>query len=233
METQTKILLGFILIIFLSLAQVTTGLIMQLGIMDNARQVTEVESPLEFMAREIVIHDSMLTGKTRSALIYAYAGDYEMVYESKAKYDVIAEELDYLLGRDIRILLRQSRRSEDLMVNAVLALDEIERINRELVELERKAFEAILEEDFDTAFDLIAGEEYNTYKDEFYRNYKEFADIEHQVTTEKRSDVFRIAERLIIIDFLIAIFITFAVIATLFVIRSFITKLKEKYAKKK
>jgi hypothetical protein len=228
MKIQTKILVGFLLIIFFSFVSVAIGIVLQTHVLDRARQVQEVETPLEFMARDILILDSMLTNEVQISLLYAQNDEFNKFYASKARYEYLTMEMDYLLSRDIRLLLRQSQRSEELAYKAITALDEIERTNKVLADMETKAFNAMIEKDFQTAYEIIAGNEYKSHKNDIYNNYNEFAGIEAEITASKRAYIFRVAQRLIMVDFAIGLAIAFIIIVTLFVVRSFLIKIKEK-----
>ena len=224
MKINTKILIGFLSIIVLIFAQVVITYKLQSDILDGILQVKNVEVPLEIMSEQMTGYDAILTGQAHTALLHAQKGDYEGVQYHKARYDAIKTKLDDLLKKDARILLRQSKRPQEVKDKIDGILRELDRLNLLSIDLETRAFAAIEKKDVDTAYSLIVGGDYHKYKDELYQNYKAWADTEYEISLGFQNNILGESQQIIYLNLGISIITIIMTIITMLVLRSFFAR---------
>jgi PAS domain S-box-containing protein len=222
MKSNTKILIGFLSIIILIFAQGIIAYKLQSDILENTNQIQNIEAPLELMVEQVIGYDAILTENAHISLLHSMKSETEDIGEHKEKYDEIGIKLDDLLKRDARILLQQSKRSQEVKDEVNGYLKELDRLNLLLVGLETRAFEAIEKNDTETAYSLIVGGDYENYKNELYQNYKAWADIEHEMTLSIQKDILKESQQISYLCFGISILIMITVILTMLMILSFI-----------
>jgi PAS domain S-box-containing protein len=222
MKSNTKVLIGFLLVIILILAQGVIAYKLQGDIIDNTNQIRNIEAPLELMSEQVIGYDAMLTEQIHVTLLHALKGKYTDIKEHKEKYDEIETKLDDVLKRDAAILLQQSKRSQEIKNQVGGYLKTLDELNIKLAELERGAFESIEKNDTETAYSLVVGEDYNNYKNEFYQNYRDWADAEHEVTLNMNKKIIKESQQISSLCFGISILVIITVILTMLMIRSFI-----------
>ena len=222
MKNNTKILIGFLLVIVFILIQMGITFRLQNNFYDNTLQIKEVEAPLNLMVEQMRSYDAILTEEAHVSLLHAQKGDYDEIDEHKLKYDEIGPKLDTLLKRDARILLGKSKRTRVQKDEVNNYLNELDRINLALVDLETRAFSAMEKKDTETAYSLIVGEEYPKYKEEFYQDYLGWANIEHETTHDIRNNILKNSQEIIYLNLGISIGILIIIILTMLMIHSFI-----------
>jgi hypothetical protein len=222
-----KILAGFCTLIFLVIVQIVAIHSLQSNLYDNTLQLKEVEIPLETLARSVIGYDAILTGEAHYSLLYAINGSYELGLEHKARYDRIGFEFDNLLKKEAKHLLEQSIRTREAKEQALVYLDELNKLNMALVDLETKAFDAIEKKDIETATSLLTGKEYRENKKEFYQNYLGWTELEQDISELITNKILKNSQTIIYLSLGISIGILIMIILTILILISFI-KIKEK-----
>jgi len=226
MKHNTKILIGFLSIVILIIAQAVIAYKLQGDIFENTKQIQNVEAPLETMSEQVIGYDGILTAEAYAIVLHAQKGDLAEIKEYRAKYDKTGIKLDELLKKDAKILITQSKRSQEEKDKTLGYIKNLDELNLKLVDLETRAFDAIDKKDIDTAYSLVVGEDYHRYKQELYQEYRAWADTEHEQTLTIRSNILKESQQIIYFNLGISIGIMIMIIMTMFVIRSFV---KEKY----
>jgi len=233
MKTSTKIIVGFVLIILLSLVQVGVEYSLQSNIIENTRQIKDVEAPLEVLVEQGVGYDALLTGEVYVALLEAQDGNYETLPQHKERYDMINEKLDAILQRDVPLLFAQSRRSQELKDQTVQYLVAMDATNQQLVDLEILAFAAMERKDVATAQSLVVDGEYDVLKAELRDTYLEWSALEHVATEDVRQEIMDDSTWMMRLNLLFSLGEILVLLATLFVIRSFVLEAQGTGAKKR
>ena len=227
MKTNTKILGGFCILMILVVVQISVTHKLQKELYDNTLLLKEVEIPLELSSEQVIRYDAILTGEAHASLLYAINGKYNLIAEHKSRYTKTGIELDNLLKKDARAMLELSKRTREQKEKTLYYLSEIDRINIALVDLETKAFEAIEKRDVETANSLLTGTAYLNLKDEFYHNYLDWAEQEHEISLLYQGESLKNSQLIIYLNLGISIGILIIIILTMLVLGSFI-KNKEK-----
>jgi len=232
MKSNTKILIGFLLIILLILVQMSITYKLQNNFYDNTRLIKEVEAPLETMSEQVMGYNGILTAEACAIVLHAQKGDFAEIKEHRARYDEIGIKLDELLKKDAKILITQSKRSQEEKDKTLGYIKNLDELNLKLVDLETRAFDAIDKKDIDTAYSLVVGEDYHRYKQELYQEYRAWADLEHKMTNDIRSNILKDSQQIIYFNLGISIGIMIMIIMTMFVIRSFVAARETAIVKK-
>ena len=85
--TNTKILIGFLSIIILIFAQVVITYRLQSDILDDTKQIKDVEAPLELLVQQGISYGSIATEQVHISVLHAQKGEYEDIGEHKATYN--------------------------------------------------------------------------------------------------------------------------------------------------
>jgi PAS domain S-box-containing protein len=224
MKTNTKILIGFLSVALLIIAQMAITHKLQSDFYDNTLLIKEVEAPLETMSEKVIGYDGILTAEAYAIVLHAQKGDLAEVREHRARYDEIGIKLDDLLKKDAKILIVQSKRSQEEKDKTFEYIKNLDELNLKLVDLETRAFEAIDKKDLDAAYSLVVGEDYHQYKQELYQEYRAWADSEHETTLIIRSSILKDSQQIIYFNLGISIGILIMTILTMLVIRSFVAE---------
>ena len=231
MKTNTKILVGFCILMILVVVQIGVTHKLQGELYDNTLLLKEVEIPLELSSERVIGYDAILTGEAYASLFHAINGDYaliaEHIAEHKSQYTKTGIELDNLLKKDARAMLELSKRTQEQKEKTLYYLSELDRINIALVDLETKAFEAIEKRDVETANSLLTGTAYLNLKKELYQNYLDWAEQEHEISLLYQGKSLKNSQLIIYLNLGISIGILIIIILTMLVLVSFI-KNKEK-----
>jgi len=222
MKHNTKILIGFLSIVILIIAQAVIAYKLQGDIFENTKQIQNVEAPLETMSEQVIGYDGILTAEAYAIVLHAQKGDLAEIKEHRAKYDKTGIKLDELLKKDAKILITQSKRSQEEKDKTLGYIKNLDELNLKLVDLETRAFDAIDKKDIDTAYSLVVGEDYHRYKQELYQEYRAWADTEHEQTLTIRSNILKESQQISYLCFGISIVILIMVILTMLIIRSFV-----------
>ena len=225
MKIHTRLLIGFILVIFLVLIQALTVNKLQNKLYRNVVLIDNIESPLDIMSEQVIGYDAMLTGQIHVALLHAQKGEYEKSAEHKAKYDEIGIKLDDLLKRDATILLNKSERTQEQKDETSMYLKKLDVVNLKLVDLETRAFEAIEKRDLETAYSLVVVGDYEKYKAELYQDYLSWAEIEQETTSGMHQEVLEESHQIVYLSLGISLGIMVMMIITMVMINSFVSKL--------
>jgi hypothetical protein len=167
-HANIKIIAGFLIIIVSSVIQMTVTYYLQGQILNDSRQIKDIEAPLDTISEKIIGYDAILTGHVQDALLHALRGQYDAVPEHKAAYDAVAVLLDDDLKINGRMLVGQSKRPADMKERVYGYLQKLDELNIKLVDLEAKAFAALEKKDADAAYGFVVGGEYDRYKKELY-----------------------------------------------------------------
>ncbi|MEI6058367.1 MAG: hypothetical protein WCP89_01210 [archaeon] len=222
MKHNTKILIGFLSVIILILIQMSITYKLQNNFYDNTLLIKEVEAPLETMSEQVIGYDGILTAEAYAIVLHAQKGDLAEVKTHRERYDEIGIKLDDLLKKDAKILIAQSKRSQEEKDKTLGYIKTLDELNLKLVDLETRAFDAIDKKDVDTAYSLVVGEDYQGYKQELYQEYRVWADSEHKITVDLRSNILKSSQQIIYLNLGISIGIMIMIIMTMLVIRSFV-----------
>jgi hypothetical protein len=229
MKVNAKILVAFLTVILLVLVQMFITYKLQNDLYENTLLIKEVEAPLHTLSEQVIGYDGILTGLVYDSLLDAQKGEYEEVKKHKEDYDEVGAKLDNLLKNDARILLGQSRRPKEVKDEVEIYLKILDEYNLKLVDLELKSFDSIEKKDLKTALLWVTGEEYHHYKDELYKNYRAWADLEHEMTVNTQNMILKDSQQIVFLNFGIAIGIMIMVIITMFTIRSFVSERNKVY----
>jgi len=221
MKTEKKILIGFLSIIILIFAQVAITHKLQSDILENTRQIQNVEAPLEVMVEQVIGYNAMLTGAAHAALLHAQKNELDKVKEYKTKYDEIGTKLDNILKHDAKMLLEQSERPQEIKNEIEVDLKRLDEVNLALVDLETRAFDAMQKGDIETAYSLIVCKTYQDYKEELSALYQNWAGIEKDLNFGLHRDIIKESQQIIYLNFGISIGIMIMIIMTMLIIRSF------------
>ncbi len=221
-KIETKILICFAFIILLIITRTVISYVMENRILDDTRQIKDVEAPLGTMSEQVIGYDAMLTGYARTATLDALAGNYSQTDAYETKYDEVGDKLDYLLNHSALALINESGRSEEIKIQVKNILSELNVVNLELVALEKGAFSAIRKKDPQTAYSLVMGQDYNKYKEVLRQDYQNWSAIELGETNSIRVHIINDAQQAIYVNFGIPIIVIIIIIVIMFFIRSFI-----------
>ncbi len=177
--------------------------------------------------------DALLTGEVYDALLEAQDGNYETLPQHKERYDMINEKLDAILQRDVPLLFAQSRRSQELKDQTVQYLVAMDATNQQLVDLEKRAFAAMERKDVVTAQSLVVGGEYDVLKAELRDTYLEWSALEHVATDDVRQEIMDDSTWMMRLNLLFSLGEILVLLATLFVIRSFVLEAQGTGVKKR
>jgi hypothetical protein len=231
MKTNTKILIGFLAIIILSLTQTALVHMFQQDISKEAEEIKNIQAPLEVMAEKAGGYGIMLTEEVHGALLHAQEGQWEDVEEHKIVYNQIVEQ-EKELRRDSRILLSQSTIHLETKSKIEEQLDIIDEFNPKMIELEQKGFQAIEQKDLESANSFLIGGNHKIYKAKLVDAYRNWADIQHQLALETSEDVFIDSKQIIYLTFVFSLIISILIIITLLIIRSFVIKTQKEKKKR-
>jgi hypothetical protein len=221
MKNNTKILVGFLSIIILVFLQLAFTYQLQSNILDNTRQIKDVEAPLEVMAEKGAGYSIILIEEVHGALLHAQQGEYSDVEEHKVVYDNLDLE-EKELRKNAKILLGQSKISTETKNQIEEQLKIIDEFNLKLIELERKGFEEIDKKELKTASLFLIGGNHKIYKNELFLAYSNWAKIQQELTLTTSNEILNDSEKITYLNLGISILIMITVIITLFIIRSFV-----------
>jgi PAS domain S-box-containing protein len=171
--------------------------------------------------------DGILTSEIYAVLLHAEKGDLAEIKEHKARYDEIGILLDELLKKDAKLLVVQSRRSQEEKDKTFVWLKNLDEINLKLVDLETRAFEEIEKNDTETAYSLVGGEDYHKYKLELYQSYRAWTENEHELTQSIRNSINRESQQTIYFNLVCSLVGILFLVIVIFMLHSFIVE-KEK-----
>ena len=229
MNRDHKILIGFSLILLLVILQGLTTYAMQNNIMEETRQIKDVESPLEVMAERGLGYRVMLIEEVDGAMLHALQGQHEDVEEHRLVYIWLVEKERGLL-QEARVILG---RSEIPLEEKTLIEDQLiilESLGPNMTLLELGGFEAIEKEEFELAYSLLIGRDHKIYKEKLFLAYQRWADIQHELTISRSNNLLVRSQQTIYLNLGLCLISILLIILTLWVIRSFIT---EKYLKER
>lgn len=220
---------GILIIIILVLTITTYSLNKTLE--KDAREIRDIEAPLEVMVEQVISYDALLTGNVHWALLHAEKEDLEEVKEHKQFYDDIGLKLDDLLKYEARGLIANSTRNLADKERVYSYLDEMDRVNLILVDLETRAFDAMERGDLESAYELVVTENYYNYKDELAEWYNLWAEEEAKTTEIYRQRVLKNARNVEIYNLYLGILFFIIAMIIPFLVNSYISipvrKLKE------
>jgi len=180
---------AFGILIVLLVVMVVISYTLNQQISTDQKYIREINSPLQIMVEQVIGYDAMLTGYAYASLLHAEKGDFEGFNEHKLEYDEVGVKLDTLLKIDAIDLINKSRRSQEDQDKTYGYINELNRINLELVDLETGAFDAMMNNDSAKAYSLVVGENYHTHKAELAEIYKKWADEELNVANIYRDRI--------------------------------------------
>jgi len=231
MKTNTKILLGFLLIIILIFVQAVITYKLQSVILNNTKQIQNVEAPLELLAAKGAESDAMKTSIMSAVIIFAQKGDYETGKVLKTNYyDTAVDELISSYGNhQVEILVAQSKRTKEQKVKTNELFNRLNENRFKISDLETQVFNAIDKKDLDTAASLITGEEYKKYKVEMIQDDKNWQALERGIASVVYSNIFNKSQQIIYFNSGVSILTIIMIITIILMIRSFVVEQYKKY----
>ena len=222
MKISTKIMFGFLAIIILVFFQLLVTQKLQNDILESTRQIRDVEAPLDTMSEQVIGWDGILTAEAYAIVLHEEKGNLAEIKEHRATYDEFGNKLDELLKKDAKLLIVQSRRSQEEKDKTLGYVETLDAVNIKLVDLETRAFEAIDNNDRETAYSLVTGEDYHKYKEGFYQNYKVWSENEHELTQSIRNSINRESQQIISINLVCSLVSILLLLIVIFMLHSFI-----------
>lgn len=228
-KTNIKIIVAFLSIIIIVLAQLAINHKMQSNILDNTRQLNDVEAPLGLLAESSRSFDAETTETLFSALLYSQKNDSASVEKYKSLYDQLEVEATAIIdNRTAYVLLGQSQRSQSEKDTTTALLDHIFSANTELTKIETLAWEAINNGDPATAYSLLISDNYKNYKTEAYNNIRAWISIESRTTSTIGSNILKDSQMVIYNNLMHTIIIILILFITLKIVHSFVLSVAPK-----
>ena len=227
LKITTKITILFVFVILLSFTQVVIIQKLQGNILDNTKQIQDVEAPLEILAEKGAGYDAMKTEIVCAALLFAQKGDYENAKMLKANYYDPAVDgiISNYSNHQVENLVTQSQRSQEQKVKTNEYFNRLNEDGVKISALETQAFEAIDKKDLNTAAAIVTGEEYGKYKIEMIQDARDWQDFERQVTLSVSSDVVKNSQKIIYLNLVLSLFGTLLFVGIALLMRSFLSQL--------
>ncbi|MBU1705045.1 MAG: transporter substrate-binding domain-containing protein [Nanoarchaeota archaeon] len=179
---RKKLLFSFGLIIILMAAMISATYLLNRYISQDIDRLKEVEKPLELKVEQIIGYDAILTGNAHNALLHAMKGNWTMMQRHDEIYAQADAALTRLLEVDTKELLEKSIRPKEIRDRVDAYRTRLDAVNMELVNFERKAFDAMDKKDPETAYNLLLSDQYRAYKEELSQLYKSWSDAEKEVS---------------------------------------------------
>ncbi|MCX6704037.1 MAG: PAS domain S-box protein [Candidatus Woesebacteria bacterium] len=229
MKVSTKILIGFLAIIFLVCFQLVVTQKLQNEILDSTRQIKDVEAPLEILAGKGEGFDTAKTLVVYAVLLNAQKGDYENIKTIKTNYyDLAVNTIISNYGNhQIENLVNQSERNKEQKVKTLELFHKLGETRDKVTALETQAFKAIDKKDLDTAYSLITGEEYARYKTEMQQSTIDWQALEKEISLTTRNAILKDSQQIIIFNLVCSLVGILFLLIVIFMLHSFIAE-KEK-----
>jgi len=228
MKISTKISISFLAIIILVFFQLLVTQKLQNDILESTRQIRDVEAPLDTMSEQVIGWDGILTAEAYAIVLHEEKGNLAEIKEHRATYDEFGNKLDELLKKDAKLLIVQSRRSQEEKDKTLGYVETLDAVNIKLVDLETRAFGAVEKNDAKTAYSLVVGEDYHTYKKELYQNYRSWADLEHEISLSVRNKILLESQKIIYFNLVCSLVGILFLIIVLSILRRFIFEMISK-----
>jgi signal transduction histidine kinase len=187
---RKKLNLAFGFLIFLLILVIGITYLLNQQISTDQKYIREIDAPLGLMVQQVIGYDAMLTGFVYDSLLEADNSNFDKVAEYRVKYDDVGTKLDNLLKIEAKNLIFKSRRSLEDKQKIYGYLEELDRINIALVNLETKAFNFMINGSLKEAKGFVLTKEYDDYK-------KQLADIYNKWATEEARIVDLYRERIL------------------------------------
>ncbi|MCX6781625.1 MAG: hypothetical protein NTW66_00665 [Candidatus Magasanikbacteria bacterium] len=230
MKNNTKILGGFIFLIFLIFINLSVNYSLQSKIINNVRHIKDVEDPLLQLALTTKNYDTETAGIIYSALLYAQKGDYESIKELKSSYDEMLGEMNIRIEKKAAIvLLGQSQRPQSVKDVTAVYLMNMVRAEIKTSGIEAQVWEALGKGDIDTAYSLAVGEEYRKYKNEIYLNIQNWIAVENEMALSIRKNILEDSQNLIYLNSELSVVTIVALFLVLIIIRAFVVEKNKLY----
>ena len=222
-----KILIGFSAIILLIFVQ--TGIIysLQKNIIGNTLQIKDIEDPLALTIQKGINYGTIASYQINHSMLHFQKGEYELIEGHKATYDAINMKLKDIFNKDLKILINQSARPQEVKDIMAAKLREIERLHNLIVDLANKSFTAMDKKETDLAYSLIMDGNYEKYQQEIQLIVKDLADIVDRDIFDIQNNIFKNSQRIIYYNLGISAGIIALIVLTMLILIFFI-KNKEK-----
>jgi len=229
MKVSTKILISFLAIIFLVIFQLIVTQKLQDGILDNTKQIQNIENPLEILAGKGAGFDTAKTLVVYAILLNAQKGDYENMYTIKTNYyDLAVNAIISNYGNhQVENLVNQSKRNKEQKVKTLELFHKLGETRDKVTALETQAFNAIDKKDLDTAYSLITGEEYARYKTEMQQSTIDWQAFEKEISLTTYNAILNGSQQIIYFNLACSLVGLFFLLTVIFMLHSFIVE-KEK-----
>ncbi len=214
---------SFAILIFLILVMTYFSYSFNVVIWNTASDIKNIEAPLGIMVEQVIGYDATLAGIVHEAILNVENG-HNNLSEEINRYNLVGAKLDNLLKFEALTLLNQSSRSLEQKQLVASHLWDLNRLNLYLVDLEKRAFIALLKNDTITAKNLVLNKEYTDFKAQLHEHYLEWAKLEKNISENYRQELLKetiLARRLNFI--MTAILVIFSLLFPYLVIR-WITK---------
>ena len=222
MKSDNKILVGFLLIIILSFTQIVINYKLQNDILDNTKQIKDVESPLTLLIQQGISYGSIATEQIHISLLHAQIGEYNQIIEHKMVYYAVENKLDNIFNKDSITLLSKSNRPQEVKDNIKTKFKEINQLNILLADLGNRTFAAIDKKDIETAYSLSVSGDYEKYQEELQIVVKDLSDAVNEGFLNIENNILKSSQQIVIMNIIFSLIMFIIIIITLFEIRSFV-----------
>jgi signal transduction histidine kinase len=217
---------GFLFLLLIIMIIITYNLNQQIS--TDQTYIREVNVPLILMVEQITGYDAMLTAVVYDSLLDVEKGESDNVKGYNVKYNDIGSKLDSLIRIEAPSLINKSRRSVEDKNKVYGYLNELDRVNIELVNLEISAFSAMENGSIDEARGFVLTDQYDSYKKELVDLYAKWEAEEARIAEQYRERILANSENARIYNLYLGIlFILVSIILAYFIVRSIARPINE------
>jgi hypothetical protein len=226
MEKHTKMMIGFLVIIFSCIVQMSISYVVQREMYALTYELKDVQAPLALAVSRASGYSIMLTEEAHGALIHAQRGEYEDVQEHKEVFLELHSRLDDLLQHKLAILLNQSKILPDMKIDVEKHFNVIREVQPKMTAMELQGFEAIEKKDLVLAQSFLIGGLHKEYKAVLFDSFLEWADHEEVAIDTVGGGVLKESNTLIYLNVLFSMVNIVLLIVTMLSMRSFVYSLE-------
>ena len=227
LKTNTKILLAFMFLIVLIFSQLAINHKMQSKILDNTRQIKDVEDPLQLLSERGAGYDARKTQLVYLAILIAQNGNLDYPKTLKTDYyDPIVDKIISSYGNhQVETLVAQSGRTKEQKDKTVELFQKLSVTGDKVSALETQAFEALDKKNVGLATSLVLGDDYQKYKLEMVQSTESWIALEGEINAKINKDIVDDSQMIIYINLIHSIVIIVILLLTLMIIRGFVTSI--------
>lgn len=227
LRTNTKILVAFIFLIMMIISQLAINHKMQSKILDNTRQIKDVEDPLQLRSEREAGYDAGKTQLVYLAILIAQNGNLDYPKTLKTDYyDPIVDKIISSYGNhQVETLVAQSRRTKEQKDKTVELYHKLSETGDKVSALETQAFEALDKNNVGLATSLVLGDDYQKYKLEMVQSTESWIAFEGEINAKINKDIVDDSQMIIYTNLIHSIVIIVILLLTLMIIRGFVTSI--------